>query len=1427
AGNDKDFLPTRVSYKLNLKGPSINVQTACSTSLVAVHLACQGLLNGECDMALAGGVSVSRYREAGYFYQEEGIMSPDGHCRAFDARAQGTVPGNGAGIVVLKRLTDALRDGDAVQAVIKGSAINNDGAGKVGFTAPSVEGQAAVISEALTLAGVKPREISYVEAHGTATPLGDPIEAAALTEVFGEEPQRRCALGSIKSNFGHLDAAAGIAGLIKTVLALRHRQIPPSLHFENPNPEIDFEHSPFYVNTALAEWPAAGGALRAGVSSFGLGGTNAHVVLEEAPAPQPSGPSRRWQLLVLSAVEPAALAVVGERLATHLEEHPEDDLADVAYTCQVGRRRLPYRRMVVCREREEAIEILRRGGARLFERHESRGDRPVAFLFPGLGDHYVGMARELYAHEPVFRTEVDRCCELLQQSMGLDLRAVIYPTPEPGTTQAPAERGKIDLKRLVGRGQRRRGAAQQRLDRTRLVQPAVFVIEVALARLWSSWGVEPEAMLGYSLGEYTAACVAGVLSLPDALRLVAERARLIDALPAGAMLAVALPEDELAPLLGEELSLAATHGPHASVVSGPEAAIERLEVELAAAGQVAQRLRTSHAFHSAMMEPIAETFGECVRRIPLKPPRIPYLSNVTGTWIRAREATDPEYWVRHLCQTVRFAEGLSELLDGSQRILLEVGPGQALSTTARQHTERGAEQVVLASLGDEREQQSDTDFLLRTLGQLWLAGAAVDWRGFSNHEQRRRLGLPTYPFQRRRFWIEPGEGAPAPARRKSDVGEWFYLPSWKRSLPVVAEPALEDGASWLFLDDGSELSAFLIDRLRESGRPVVRVRAGASFEHTAPGAYTIDPCQPDDYRTLLSELPAPPEGPAKIVHSWLLTPPSAVSDDLTARTERTLERGFFSLLYLAQALAAEVLESPVEIAVLTHGLHDVGGEEEVRPEQALILGPCYVLPQEIENLSCRSIDVAWPDGNRRHERLVGQLVQELTSGAADWVVAYRGTRRWLPEYEPVRLAEQSGALLRPRGTYLITGGLGGMGLVFAEHLARRVGARLVLVGRSPLPERARWPEWLASHPEDDPVSRKLRKLRELEELGAEVLALSADVADRRQMTAAVAAARQRCGEIHGVIHAAGVAGGGIAQIKTPETAMEVLAPKVHGTLVLAELLADDKLDFFVLCSSLSGILAAVGAVDYCAANAFQDAFAQARSGDGDTMTISINWDIWQQVGMGVAPAPHLLAGGREELVRLGISPPEGVDALVRALGSQAPQLVVTPRDFRALVESNRRLTARSHLEHWNRGQGDGAASHPRPELSQAYVAPRGETEEAVAGLWQTLLGIEQVGIHDNFLDLGGDSLLGLQLIARLRERFPVQLSMPDLFAAPTVAELVALIEGPGAEAEEDLLAFDELVGELEQMSEEEIEQELRQRREDVSVLSDPSLGRGA
>jgi amino acid adenylation domain-containing protein len=734
--NEKDFLCGRAAFELNLRGPAVVVQTACSSSLVAVHIACQSVLNGECDVALAGGVSIHTFENRGYLHTEGGVFSADGHCRAFDASATGIISGNGIGLVVLKRLDAARADGDTIHAVIRGSAINNDGADKISFTAPSIDGQAAVISEAQAIAGVSADSIGYIEAHGTGTNLGDPIEVSALTQAFAASTERTqyCALGSLKTNMGHLDVAAGVAGLIKATLAVKHGEIPPSLHFETPNPHIDFANSPFFVNTALRPWGAPGQPRRAGVSAFGLGGTNAHVVLEEAPASVVSPAARASQLLLLSAKTPAALDAATANLAAFLTAHPATDLADAAWTLLHGRQHFRYRRAIAGADAASAVEALRQA--------QSVRPQPVAadarepelvYMFSGGGTQYLDMGRALYDAEAVFRGVIDECADILLPILGRDLRSVMFAgaAPEP---QASAE-----------------------LERTELALPALFAVAYGVARQLESWGVKPGAVVGHSLGEYVAACVAGVFSLADALTIVAARARLIGQLPTGNMLAVLMSPQQVEARLGDGLWLACANGSEACTIAGTPAATQKLAAQLAQEGFDYQLLEGWPGSHSGLMEPILEQFRAVCAKLRFNAPRIPYLSNLSGDWITAEQATSPDYWVAHLRNTVQFGACLDKVIDNPAHVFVEIGPGHTLTNLLRRQAATGTpRQVATVTTMPRREAAaSGVSFLLGAVGQLWASGGGVDWDAFHASATHGRIPLPTYPFERKRYWIAP------------------------------------------------------------------------------------------------------------------------------------------------------------------------------------------------------------------------------------------------------------------------------------------------------------------------------------------------------------------------------------------------------------------------------------------------------------------------------------------------------------------------------------------------------------------------------------------------------------------------------------------------------------------------------------------------
>jgi acyl transferase domain-containing protein/acyl carrier protein len=1366
-GNDLAFLSTRVSYKLNLKGPSYSVHTACSTALVGVHLACQSLLTGECQMALAGAVAVNVPQKTGYVYQPGGIVSPDGHCRAFDAQAQGTIFGSGVGIVVLKRLEDALADGDTIYALIKGTAVNNDGSLKASFTAPSVQRQTDVIAEAIANAEIDPQTISYVETHGTGTALGDAIEIRALTKAFGSHAEKpgSCAIGSVKTNFGHLDVAAGAAGLFKTILALKHGMLPPSLHFEAPHPNIDLANSPFYVNSKLSEWKTNGTPRRAGVSSFGIGGTNAHVVVEEAPPRDESGDARPQQLVVLSAQSPSALETMTVNLAAHLRRHPDLKLADVAYTLGAGRKAFSFRRMLVEPTLDEAAHALETLAPQsVFTHCPEANDPPVVFMFPGQGAQHLNMGLDLYRDEPTFREQIDRCAELLSPHLGLDLRSLLYPK------EAEMETARLQI------------------NQTWLTQPALFVIEYAMARMWMQWGVQPRAMIGHSIGEYVAACLAGVMTLEDALTLVATRGQLMQQLPTGAMLAVPLPEQEIRPLLNGKLFLAAINEPSLCVASGSTEAVAGLEQDLAQRGLRSRRLPTSHAFHSQMMDPAIAPFVEEVKRISLRPPEIPYVSNVTGTWVTADEAVDPAYWGRHLRQAVRFADGLELLLQEPGGILLEVGPGHTLSQLVKRHPRSTSEQVVLSSMRHHDEEVSDERCLLKTLGQLWMNGVSVDWLRFYAHEHRHRLPLPGYPFERQRYWIalQDKSAAPitAPATEKEpEIADWFYRPSW-RPTPLLrslkAAQVSQERRCWVVFSDEFGLAADLAVRLRQEAQDVVTVLMGEAFRQVSDNVFSINPVAADDYRSLFQALRSQGMTPGRIIHLWSITAAGQASSGRESFSAAQ-DRGFYNLLYLARAIRSENLTEPIQLWVVSNGLRQVESHDVLCPEKATMLGACTVIPQEFANLICRTIDVDLSSfASESLSKQAEQIIAEIGAQTSDVAVAYRGSYRWVQSFAPIRLDTETAPFrqLREKGIYLITGGLGGVGLLVAEHLARTVRATLILTGRTAIPKRNEWDQHLAAHDDEHEVSRRIRRVQALEALGATVDIARVDVADEGQMQSLITRIYQQYGQLNGVLHTAGITSGPSLYVPAtdigPALADLQFQPKVYGLYVLESVLQGRELDFCLLFSSNAAILGGIGLVAYSAANQFMDAFACDRSRRAGLPWISANWDPWPE-------ETKKYEGVRTAVDQYAMTPQESAQAFDR-IACLAPegQVIVATGAFKARLErwvkSDPLQPAQS-----SSGAASSFSAHPRTNPQIAYVAPRNEFERLIADIWQQVLGLEQVGIDDNFFDLGGHSLLLIQVEGKLREALQREISMVDLFKYSTVGSLAEFLSQAGAQ----------------------------------------------
>ncbi|MGE5339901.1 MAG: amino acid adenylation domain-containing protein [Candidatus Omnitrophota bacterium] len=1390
---NKDFLCTRVAYKLNLRGPAVEVQSACSTSLTAIHIASRALLTKECDMALAGGTVVRLQQKRGYMYHEGMVLSSDGHCRAFDSKSSGTVSGNGAGVVVLKKLKDAINDRDHIHAIIKGSALNNDGIDKAGFTTPSIEGQANVIKIAQHLAKVEPESIGYIEAHGTGTVIGDPIEIEALKLAFHTDKKHFCAIGSVKTNIGHLDSGAGVAGFIKAVLAVKNGFIPPSLHFDQPNPKIDFENSPFYVNTKLTEWKTDPLPRRAGVSSFGIGGTNAHIIIEENQGlflkkppldlPGMQSPAKtfiNYSLICLSAKTSSALERMTENLIEYLKKNLSVNLSDLAYTLQVGREVFEYKKVAVCSDVNEAITALETSDPSRVQTFNTRDrKKSIAFMFPGQGQQYVNMGLDLYRDEPVFRDEMDRCFAILNQFTDYELKSVLYP-------------------------QEGNNHNNDWIYRQDVTQPMMFVFEYALARLMIHRGITPNAMIGYSIGEYVAACLANVFTLEDALMLVAARGKLMHDIPCGAMLNVPLPESQLKPLLNNDVEIAVVNGP-SCIVSGTDAAIDAFEKELKSKKWLTMRLSISHAGHSRMMDPMVPKFEAKVKQVKLNKPTLPYISNVTGTWVTDAQATDPHYWAMQVRETVRFAAGLEELLKEKNAIYIELGPGRNLMTTLQQHPNKRPDHLFLNVLRYPQQKISDVFYMAEKIGRLWLYGQPILWSTFYAGDQRHRIPLPTYPFERQKFHIDRDFSKLSNAKeftapvslKKSNMLEWFYTPSWKRSHFItyrrdekVIPPDKDDRLTLVFMDDDG-IGLQLVKRLEHAGHQVIRIHTGNTETDLVKqdnGSYELKPGIYSGYERLFKALREKGKVPSRIIHLWnscsdkfndKFSENERDSNALTReRFDAVQETGVFSLVHIAQAIGRVGFSDDIRITVITNHIQDVTGDEKLLPERSTIIGPINGIPQEYPNIECSCIDIRFPQDHEQMDTLMNRLMMEIdgpsnaSQTSRDKIVAFRGNHRWVKVFEPIRMEknESERSLLKTNGVYWIIGGLGNIGLVLSDYLTRVYQAKLVFTGRSSFPDKADWNQWIDSHGPEDSISQKIVKIQALEQAGAEVLILKAEVSNKQQMSAVVDRIYERFGKLNGVIHSAVGTEHRLRAVDqlSKDAFAEQFQSKVYGLLILEEVLKGRNVDFCLLMSSSASFLCGLGYTAYSSANIFMDTFVNVRNRDQNPgmKWIGVNWEAWK------FGDTHLQGALGASIEELALIPEEGVKVFQHICSLQLNenrQVLVSTGDFQARLD--RWIQLESVKQGVSLTRKDAASLHPRPELTKPYVPPRDDIETSMADIWQNFFGFREVGIDDDFFELGGDSLKAITVSGEVHKAVNVKIPLQEFFKTPTIRGL--------------------------------------------------------
>ncbi|MCX6318738.1 MAG: SDR family NAD(P)-dependent oxidoreductase [Bacteroidetes bacterium] len=1335
--NNKDYLASLMSYKLNLKGPAFVVNTACSTSLVALNLACKSLLLGEVKMAVTGAVSLNTQKTKGYLYQPGMINSKDGHCRAFDNEASGCVGSEGAGVVVLKRLADALRDRNNIHAVIRGSAVNNDGNRKVGYTAPSVEGQADCIRKALALSGTDPDTISYIETHGTGTQLGDPIEIEALNTAFKKRSTgNRCAIGAVKTNLGHLDTAAGMAGLIKTVLMLKNKIIPPTLHFRSPGLQIPFEKGPFFVNNVLTPWKKKDDMpLRAGVSSFGIGGTNAYVILEEAPATTHSAPIKNdgyLKMISLSAKTEDSLTRYKKLLSGYIS-NKQINLGDLSFTLQTTRGQFAYRDWLVYREKNELLNWLDRDIQAGNTTDRNAGSIPLVFMFTGQGSQYPGMTKGLYEHLPAFRSIVDEGLSLIEKYSGEDFRIVFSGDGEEG----------------------------EKINETKYTQPLLFLAEYALARVLMTKGVTPQYMIGHSIGEYTAACISNVFSFEEAIRLVVKRGALVNSLQSGMMLSAALSEKDAETYLAAGISLAAVNAEEQVVFSGDTGKITGLEKRLSEQGVTCRKLKTSHAFHSSMIDPVLDEFRKELSAIRFNTPEIPFLSNVTGLIAEANEVTTAEYWIRQLRQAVNFHKGITTIIKNTNKeerpLFLEIGPGNVLSRLVM--LQPGVD--IKHAIGLIRSAQSQTEdirYLLEGVCKLWSAGVKVDWSSFYESDQYNIITLPTYAFAQDRFpaevnpydWAGPGqqEHRTFAKLRKSDA---LFFPSWRSVVQPVQINNLK-GKTLLVLSSSDTFSRQVRNVFKEARVVITGITESTQFKRTSEGNYAVNPSQREHFRSLATSLSNDGYFPDMILYAWML----AVNDqsDNFADGYAALDLACLVPAWLVSELSRFTNGVTPELVIFTNSLFRIYGNEIGNLSQSLTLGLVHTIPQE-SGFRCRLADVAYKGHEENDERAIaGAVTSQVT---ASRISAWREGKLWNMVYERnTREAKLTSKVIRSGGVYLITGGLGNVGFLLAKHIAGVTGAILVLTGRRTMGQIM----------ED---TTACERWMQLEALTDSVYYFTTDITDLQVFSDTVGDIEREIGSINGFFHTAGITDRKHFELCSDlsrSNFIQITAPKILGVQVIHRVMGLRNTDFGLFISSISSALGGISYSAYGAGNAFMEQYIIA---------CSANFPQWKSVAL----AELLL--GREEVRKEGngqlkpLLPADLVNLLLEAASySDTPLILQSSIDL-----NERALLHPVGIRDVPDRPSNGYTRKTRPALTTEYTAPATATEEKLVRMLEEYLGIEKIGTEDSFFELGGDSLKAMTLLKRIRSEFEVNLKIEDFFDLQNVKRLAEEISERG------------------------------------------------
>ncbi|NOQ25905.1 MAG: acyltransferase domain-containing protein [Bacteroidales bacterium] len=1347
---DKDNLATRIAYKLNLRGPAVTIYTACSTSLVAINSACLGILSGQCDIALAGGVTFNP-EKMGYTYKKGMINSPDGHNRSFDEKAGGTVIGNGIGIVVLKRLQDALDDGDNIYAIVKGTAINNDGNRKVGFTAPSIEGQAEVIRTAMQMAEVDFESISYVECHGTATSLGDPVEVEGLKSAFNLDIRNSCAIGSVKSNAGHLDAAAGVIGFIKTVLCLNNKTLVPSLHFKNPNPKIDIDNSPFYVNTETKEWKNDKYPLRAGVTSLGVGGTNAHAILEEPPQIKSSIISRDCKILLISGKTKTALENNIQNLKEYLVKNSDINFADIAYTLQIGRKHFFHRKMFVCSDIKEGIENID-NKLKIKSKLTKNTNKNVVFMFSGQGSQYVNMGRGLYEKESCFKESIDKCSEIIKKRLGFDIREILFAADDSKSQN------------------------ESKINQVLYTQPIKFVFEYSLAKLLINIGIKPDYMIGHSFGEIGVACLSGVFSLEDALEVVALRSELMESVDPGLMMSVNMTEEKIYEYISKysDISLAAINGQDLCIVSGKVKDIEEFEQVVTKDGFDTLMLKVPRAGHSNMMIPIMEKFRQRISQMKLNEPKIPYISGLSGDWIKNEEATSDRYWSRHLRETIKFSKGISNLLKKGDTVFVQLGSDKGLVSFVELNEKVRNSDSAINLIKHKKELIDDNEYFANQIGELWLNGVEIDWVKYYAGEIRHKVSLPSYEFDKHKFEskvnieklisqkLQNSEYAPKERRRMS---EWFYAPSWEQAVLLKKDKNVIISEKLLIFCNASKLCKDVIKNLKENNHEITEVWLDLNYEILDKNKYSIKANCIDDLICLKNEFIQKDTSFNKVLHFWNFGEISGNKDENNIH-DIEIDKGYRTIINIVKELL-DFLSQNSQIVSVTSGACNINDEETLCPERGMIGTLLKVIGQEIPGIDTKIIDVEYPCFKEKLQ--LSNIINEIFTKSKERVIAYRYGKRLAESYRSINIEiKEKSNLLKTGGVYIITGGLGGIGLDIAEYLGKVYKAKVILLGRSQFPSRNEWDNWINEKGLDDSISKKILVIKEIELEGGTVRTYNLNVSDKKKLEFVFNESKKEFGFINGVFHFAGVINSNyfvpVTKL-TEEINKEHFNPKLYGLMALRQIIKKHSIDFCFVTSSVSSILGGLGFGAYACSNIYMNGVINNDLRNGSIPWINVDLDGWfssrDKKDANELSEKYVLTAEGTKLIENILSLKEcGLGYVVQSISDLNDRLekwVVN------LTKENTELKSESESE---------IQLYSRPELSNEFVEPKTEMEVKITEIWNMFFRYEKIGIMDDFFELGGNSLKAMRLFSILHKEFGVRIGVKEIFKRPTIALLV-------------------------------------------------------